>query len=196
MKKLTLTAAALAVAALLLGACGSHDMGSMDMGSSDTGDSIPESSDFNDADVMFAQMMIPHHEQAIEMSDIALDPNTGASAAIIALATQIKGAQDPEISQMKNLLTTWGMPTEMGSMDHSSMMEGMLSLEEMDTLGQLKGAEFDKAWAKGMVAHHEGAIAMANDVLAHGKNSEILALANSVVSGQTAEIETLKPLAG
>ena len=196
MKKLTLTTVALAVAALLLGACGSHDMGSMDMGSSDTGDSIPESSDFNDADVMFAQMMIPHHEQAIEMSDIALDPNTGASAAIIALATQIKGAQDPEISQMKNLLTTWGLPTEMGSMDHSSMMEGMLSLEEMDTLGQLKGAEFDKAWAKGMVAHHEGAIAMANDVLAHGKNSEILALANSVVSGQTAEIETLKPLAG
>ena len=196
MKKLTLTAAALAVAALLLGACGSHDMGSMDMGSSNTGDSIPESSDFNNADVMFAQMMIPHHEQAIEMSDIALDPNTGASAAVIALATQIKGAQDPEISQMKNLLTTWGMPTDMGSMDHSSMMDGMLSLEEMDVLGQLKGAEFDKAWAKGMIAHHEGAIEMANDVLANGKNSEILTLANAVVSGQSTEIETLKPLAG
>ena len=201
MKKLTLTVVALTTAALLLGACGSSDMGSMDMGSSDSssmdmGYSIPESADFNDADVMFAQMMIPHHEQAIEMSDIALDPNTGASAAIIALATQIKGAQDPEISQMKNLLTTWGMPTKMGSMDHSSMMDGMLSLEEMDTLGQLKGAEFDKAWAKGMIAHHEGAIEMANDVLANGKNSEILALANAVVSGQSTEIETLKPLAG
>ena len=201
MKKLTLTVVALTTAALLLGACGSSDMGSMDMGSSDSssmdmGYSIPESADFNDADVMFAQMMIPHHEQAIEMSDIALDPNTGASAAIIALATQIKGAQDPEISQMKNLLTTWGMPMEMGSMDHSSMMDGMLSLEEMDTLGQLKGAEFDKAWAKGMIAHHEGAIEMANDVLANGKNSEILALANAVVSGQSTEIETLKPLAG
>jgi uncharacterized protein (DUF305 family) len=196
MKKLTLTAVVLTTAALLLGACGSSDMGSMDMGSSDMGNSIPESADFNDADVMFAQMMIPHHEQAIEMSDIALDPNTGASAAIIALATQIKGAQDPEISQMKNLLTTWGMPTEMGSMDHSSMMDGMLSLEEMDTLGQLKGAEFDRAWAKGMIAHHEGAIEMANDVLANGKNSEILALANAVVSGQSTEIETLKPLAG
>ena len=201
MKKLTLTVVALTTAALLLGACGSSDMGSMDMGSSDSssmdmGYSIPESADFNDADVMFAQMMIPHHQQAIEMSDIALDPNTGASAAIIALATQIKGAQDPEISQMKNLLTTWGMPMEMGSMDHSSMMDGMLSLEEMNTLGQLKGAEFDKAWAKGMIAHHEGAIEMANDVLANGKNSEILALANAVVSGQSTEIETLKPLAG
>ena len=201
MKKFALTAIALTTTALLLGACGSSDMGSMDMGSSDSssmdmGYSIPESADFNDADVMFAQMMIPHHEQAIEMSDIALDPNTGASAAVIALATQIKGAQDPEISQMKNLLTTWGMPMEMGSMDNSSMMGGMLSLEDMDSLGQLKGAEFDKAWAKGMIAHHEGAIAMANDVLANGKNSEILALANAVVSGQSKEIETLKPLAG
>ena len=201
MKKLALTAVALAAAALLFGACGSHDMGSMDMGSMDmgsmdTGNSIPESADFNDADVMFAQMMIPHHQQAIAMSDIALDPNSQASAAIIALATQIKGAQDPEISQMKNLLTTWGKSMEMGSMAHSSMMSGMLSLEEMDTLGQLKGAEFDKAWAKGMIAHHEGAIAMANEVLANGKNSEILALANAVVSGQSAEIKTLKPLAG
>jgi uncharacterized protein (DUF305 family) len=196
MKKLALTAVALAAAALLFGACGSHDMGSMDTGSMDTGDSTPESADFNDADVIFAQMMIPHHQQAVAMSDIALDPNTQASAAIIALATQIKGAQDPEISQMKNLLTTWGKAVEMGSMDHSSMMDGMLSLEEMDTLGQLKGAEFDKAWAKGMIAHHEGAIAMANEVLANGKNSEILAPANAVVSGQSAEIKTLKPLAG
>ena len=196
MKKLALAAVALAAAALLFGACGSHDMGSMDTGSIDTGDSTPESADFNDADVIFAQMMIPHHQQAIEMSDIALDPNSQASAAIIALATQIKEAQDPEISQMKNLLTNWGKSMEMGSMHHSSMMDGMLSLEEMDTLGQLKGAEFDKAWAKGMIAHHEGAIAMANEVLANGKNSEILALANAVVSGQTAEIKTLKPLAG
>jgi len=196
MKKSALTAIALTTTALLLGACGSSDMGSSDSSSMDMGYSIPESADFNDADVMFAQMMIPHHEQAIEMSDIALNPNTGASAAVIALATQIKGAQDPEISQMKNLLTTWGMPTDMGSMDHSSMMDGMLSLEDMDSLGQLKGAEFDKAWAKGMIGHHEGAIKMANDVLAKGKNSEILALAQAVVSGQTAEIETLKPLAG
>ena len=178
-----------AVLIAVLPACGSTS-------SQDADAVVADEAAFNDADVMFAQMMIPHHEQAIEMSDIALDPNTGASAAIIALATQIKGAQDPEISQMKNLLTTWGMPTDMGSMDHSSMMDGMLSLEEMDTLGQLKGAEFDKAWAKGMIAHHEGAIAMANDVLTNGKNSEILALANAVVSGQSTEIETLKPLAG
>ena len=73
-------------------------------------------------------------------------------------------------------------------MDHSSMMDGMLSLKEMQTLGKLKGPEFDKAWAKAMIAHHKGAIA-------DGKNSEILTLARAVVSGQTSEIETLEPLA-
>jgi uncharacterized protein (DUF305 family) len=81
-------------------------------------------------------------------------------------------------------------------LDSSSMMDGMLTLEDLDALGQLKGADFDAAWAKAMIAHHEGAITMANDVLADGKNSEILALANAVISGQTAEIEILKPLAG
>ena len=200
MKKLTLTALALTSATLLLGAC-SSDMGGMDMGSTNTDatntdNSIPDSADFNDADIMFSQHMIPHHEQAIEMSDIALDPSTGASAAIIELATQIQGAQDPEIAQMKALLTAWGASMEMGPMDSSSMMDGMLTVEDLDALGQLKGADFDAAWAKGMIAHHEGAITMANEVLADGKNSEIRALANAVISGQTAEIETLKPLAG
>lgn len=73
MKKLTFTAVALTSATLFVGAC-SSDMGSMDMGSTKMDDSIPISADFNDADVMFSQHMIPHHEQAIEMSDIALDP--------------------------------------------------------------------------------------------------------------------------
>lgn len=189
MKKLALTIVAL-TSVVLLGACGSHDMDSMGMD-----DSVPGSAVFNEADVMFSQMMIPHHEQAIEMSDIALYPNTEASGKIVDLATQIKGAQDPEISQMKNLITTWGMPTEMGSMGHSSVMYGMLSLEEMKTLGKLKGPEFDKAWAKAMIAHRKGAIAMTNDVLANGKNSEILTLGRAVVAGQTSEIEILEPLA-
>lgn len=195
MKKFIITAVALTSATLFLGAC-SSDMGSMDMGPTNTADSIPVSADFNDADVMFSQHMIPHHEQAIEMSDIALDPSTGASAAIIELATQIQGAQDPEIAQMTALLAAWGKSMEMGPMDSSSMMDGMLTVEDLDALGQLKGADFDAAWAKAMIVHHEGAISMANDVLADGTNSEIRALANAVVSGQTAEIETLKPLAG
>jgi uncharacterized protein (DUF305 family) len=192
----TRIAITLLATASLLTACSGSSTPESNAGTDTT--AVPaKSTAFTDADVMFAQMMIPHHEQAIEMSDIALDPSTGASKAITALATQIKGAQDPEISQMKNLLSSWKKPLMAdGGMDHSSMMGGMMSMDEMDALGKLRGTQFDAAWAKAMIAHHEGAIKMANDVLADGTNSEIQALAEAIVSGQTAEIAILKPIAG
>lgn len=180
-------------ATLLLAACGSS--------SSDSNTNTPEvensasATGFNDADVMFAQMMIPHHEQAIEMSDMALDPTTQASKEIIDLATQIKAAQDPEIKQMKDLLTAWAQPlTADADMDHGSMMDGMLSMDDMDKLGALKGPEFDYFWAQSMIAHHEGAIDMAEVVLADGTNAEALALAKEIVSAQATEIDILKAI--
>ena len=175
------------IAIALLSACG---------GSSDTNtgtDVVEAVTDFNDDDVMFAQMMIPHHEQAIEMSDIALDPTVGAGEQVRALATQIKSAQDPEITLMKELLTVWGKPLNSDE-DHSSMMSGMLSADELAELGTLTGAAFDSAWAKAMIAHHEGAIEMAEAVLADGKNPEILTLAQAIISAQESEIETLRSL--
>ncbi len=144
---------------------------------------------------MFAQMMIPHHEQAIEMSDIALDPTIGAGETVRNLATQIKGAQDPEIQQMKDFLTSWNKSVSMdSSMDHSDMMGGMLTQEELTQLGTLRGAEFDKRWIEGMIAHHEGAIEMANDVLASGTNSDVKQLANKIIAAQNAEIEEMRAL--
>lgn len=148
---------------------------------------------FNDADVMFAQMMIPHHEQAIEMSDMALDPTVGAIQGIRDLASQIKMAQDPEIIQMTQLLADWNQPLNAeGDMDHSSMMSGMLTAEELAELGTLRATAFDSRWAQAMIAHHEGAIQMARDVLKDGKNSTALALANEIVSAQNTEIEILR----
>ena len=88
----------------LLAGCGGSSHSDMDDMAVDT---VESAADFNDADVMFAQMMIPHHEQAIEMSDIALDPTVGASDVVKSLATRIKAAQDPEITTMKAFLTTW-----------------------------------------------------------------------------------------
>lgn len=185
MKKVSLIVASLAL--VLLASCGSS--------SSETQNADNDSL-FNDDDVMFAQMMIPHHEQAIEMADIALDPSVGASAEIVSLATQIKNAQDPEISQMMNLLTKWSMPMSADAdMDHGSSMDGMLSIAELDELATLTGSEFDTRWALAMIAHHEGALAMANEVLASGSNAEISALARLIVEGQTSEIETLRLLA-
>lgn len=141
-------------------------------------------------------MMIPHHEQAIEMSDMALDPTVGASADIVALATQIKNAQDPEIAQMTSLLQAWGkaLTADHSGMDHSTMMSGMLSTEDMEKLGALTGTAFDVAWANGMIAHHEGAVEMAQDVLTDGSNTEVRTLAQAIVSTQKAEITTLRAL--
>lgn len=178
--------------ALAVSGCGSSDSSSTSV------DSAAEaSSDFNDDDVMFAQMMIPHHEQAIEMSDIALDPAVGASEIVRDLATRIKGAQDPEIAQMTALLSQWGQPLAMDeSMDHSSMMSGMLSLEDLASLSQTRGTDFDRAWVEAMIAHHEGAIDMAEDVLDSGVNGDIRALAEAIMSGQQAEIDEMKELLG
>jgi len=192
MKK-TLSLMAVALVAVLA-ACGSNSSDTAG-GSDATTASTTATNTFNNADVMFAQMMIPHHEQAIEMSDMALDPTMGASEEILDLAAQIKDAQDPEITQMKNLLMAWNKPEAADSgMDHSSMMSGMMSSDEMAELGKKMGKDFDVAWAEAMIAHHEGAIEMANTVLDDGINADIRALAQAVIKGQQAEIETLRSL--
>lgn len=199
--KLRYAAVIVPIAAVALAACGGDDSGS-------TATSLPAittpvtgepgAADFNDADVEFLQGMIPHHEQAVEMADIALDPTVGASAEVTALATQIKAAQDPEIEQMTAWLTAWGKPVQMdtsGGHDMSTM-EGTMSAEEMDALGAATGAEFDKMWVQMMIRHHQGAIAMAQDVKANGANPDVLTLADQIIAAQQAEITSMQALPG
>jgi len=182
---------------MVLSACGSSSESSDTVSDTTTAVDAAPSSEFNDDDVMFAQMMIPHHEQAVEMSDIALDPTVQAGEKVLVLASQIKAAQDPEIAQMKALLNEWGKSlTPDDGTDHSSMMKGMLSIEELDALATRSGADFDSAWAAAMIAHHEGAVAMAEDVLSGGVSGEVAELARSIVATQQAEIETLRAIAG
>ena len=160
-------------------------------------DAAKDAVGFNDADVMFSQMMIPHHEQAIEMSDIALDPAVGASDAVKKLATRIKAAQDSEITKMKAFLTTWKERlTPDSSKDHSHMMSGMLSADDIKKLSALRGVEFDRAWMTSMIDHHEGAIEMAQDVLKDGKDSAVKTLAELVTTVQDSEILEMKKLLG
>ena len=183
-----------ATAALLTG-CGGASVSDV---ANDVADQAADSiADFNAADVIFAQMMIPHHEQAIEMSDIALDPTIGASDVVRDLATRIKGAQDPEIATMQGFLTSWKMSLTMDpNMDHGDMMSGMLSAQDIADLSALRGADFDRAWMAGMIAHHEGAIEMAEDVVRGGKNAAVKTLANSITAAQDAEITEMKKLLG
>ncbi len=155
---------------------------------------------FNDADAMFAQMMIPHHEQAIVLAEMAENSTSGASPEVTSLAAQIKSAQGPEVELMKSFLTQWDVPVvdhesmDHGSMDHGSKMKGMLSVEELAKLSTLSGKVFDKEWMLAMIAHHEGAIEMARTVEQSGKNLEVQVLAKTIISSQQVEIDQMKSM--
>jgi uncharacterized protein (DUF305 family) len=142
-------------------------------------------------DVQFAQMMIPHHQQAVEMADLALQ-NDSASADVKALATQIKAAQDPEIQKMKGWLGQWGASESSGPMDHGA--GGMMTDQDMSNLMGANGTEFDRMWLTMMIAHHQGAVTMAQDVLATTANADVKELATAVVEGQNKEIATMQGL--
>jgi uncharacterized protein (DUF305 family) len=134
---------------------------------------------------MFAEMMIPHHEQAIEMSDLAL--TNSKDSKVLALATEIKNSQASEIEQMQ----LWGS-SNMGS--HAGhAMDGMLTDEEMHALSTAMGKEFDRLFLEGMIKHHEGAIDMA-EMVVDSKNQEVSSLANAIITAQRAEIERMKEL--
>jgi uncharacterized protein (DUF305 family) len=151
---------------------------------------------FNDADVTFAQGMIGHHEQAIEMAEIALDPNAGASPEVLDLAGRIKSAQGPEIDVLTGWLAAWGQPVQMDASAGHDMaaMEGMMTAEEMDQLATLSGSEFDTMWMEMMIRHHQGAIAQSETVKAAGSSPEALALADQIIAAQTGEITEMEAL--
>lgn len=144
------------------------------------------SSEFSANDIMFAQMMIPHHQQAIEMSDLALSISTNPQ--ILALATQIKKAQAPEIAEMKQ----WLNDANAGSvMNHHMEMGGMLTEEELLQLGKSKGSEFDRLFLEGMIGHHQGAITMV-EMIENSKNEVVKQFGQNVVTAQSAEINLMK----
>lgn len=152
----------------------------------------PSTSTANAADAMFAAMMIPHHEQAVEMSDIVL-AKTDATPEVVDLARTIKAAQSPEIEKMRGWLKAWGADESM-PMDHS--MDGMMSADDMTALKAASGPEASRLFLTQMIAHHEGAVTMAKTEIAEGKNADAIALARAVVAAQQAEIDEMTQLLG
>ena len=177
-------------------------------GSTDTATAAPSTSaeavteEHNDADTMFAQMMIPHHQQAVQMSEVMLakddlDPD------VEELANKVVAAQGPEIDQLKNMLETWGEPTSMESggmegMDHGSDsgagMEGMMTEEQMQELEAAEGTEAAEMYLTMMTAHHRGAIDMAQEEVAEGQNPQAIEMAQKVIEDQEAEIQEMDRL--
>jgi uncharacterized protein (DUF305 family) len=162
-----------------------NSMGSGGMMGSDT---LNDASDLSQNDVMFLQMMIPHHEQAVEMSTLAETNSTNPE--LLALAARIKAAQGPEIELMTKLLTDAGQAM---MMDHSMGNNGMMGMDDMLALAAATGNEFDVLYLTGMIAHHEGAINMTNPV-ASSANMEVKKLAENIITSQTAEIAEMTKL--
>jgi uncharacterized protein (DUF305 family) len=182
--------------AFALAACG--DSGSD--GSGGKGGSTPSPSasasaaaaqgSHNDQDVMFAQMMIPHHRQAVEMAGLA--PSRASSAQVKTLAAGIEKAQAPEIEKMTGWLKAWGAPAGMSGMQHD--MPGIMGEKDMTSLKGLKGAAFDKAFLRMMIKHHQGAVTMARAENRSGQSPDAKALAASIVRTQSAEIAKMRDL--
>ena len=148
------------------------------------GCSTSSNSGYSSQDIMFAEMMIPHHQQAIEMSDLALQNSQDPE--VLKLAQQIKDAQAPEIEEMQS----WGASSD-EHMGH--MMDGMLSEDEMADLKMATGLDFDRLFLEGMIKHHEGAIDMAEMVI-DSKKADVAALAKSIIEAQRTEISAMKEL--
>lgn len=144
-------------------------------------------SDLSSADIMFLQMMIPHHQQAIEMSKLAA--TNSQNPELLTLAEKIKTDQSAEISMMRNWLSIAGASEDMGQMSHG--MSGMLSDEDLKKLQSSTGKDFDKRWLQAMTGHHDGAIGMA-DMIKDAKNAKVKAFGSKIIADQSAQIEQMK----
>ncbi|MHA4854891.1 DUF305 domain-containing protein [Rhodococcus sp. MSC1_016] len=211
--RVALSAAAVSGVLLLAGCSdnsgGGHDMSQMSNNAASTTSSSSTTTGavaFNDADVMFLQMMYPHHAQAVEMANMALGRTTNPQ--VLDLAKNIAAAQGPEMEQMTALLAQRGLTVPstdasggMSGMNHGGPsgaaeggMSGMMTPEQMTDLAGKSGADFDTAWLNMMIEHHTGAIEMAQTELADGENAEAKQMATDIIAAQQAEITTMQAL--
>ncbi len=180
--------------ALLLAACGSAAQ--QPSGTAQSPARPPATATaFNQADVSFAQQMIPHHQQAVQMASLAA--SRASSPQVRQLARQIQAAQDPEIQTMTGWLRAWGQPTampasSMGGMEHG--MPGMMSSQDMSRLRVMHGQAFDRLFLQMMIIHHQGAAGMARTEQAQGASLAAERLARSIEVSQTAQIKRMRQL--
>ncbi|MFR9802726.1 DUF305 domain-containing protein [Pseudonocardia sp. RS010] len=208
-RKPLLGIATAAAAAALLAGCGGTQPASTAAPSTTAAapSSAAVSAEHNDADVSFAQGMIVHHTQAIDMAKLATDRANNEQ--VKQLATKIEQAQGPEIDQMRGFLAAWGEPEtgdagmsgSMPGMNHggSAMpsmpnMSGGMTDAQMQQLGQASGTDFDRLFLQMMTEHHNGAIQMAQTELTSGQNTEAKALAQKIITDQQAEIGEMQNL--
>lgn len=187
---------------LVLAGCAAQDGVTPGMGGGPGGMMTQTSepgADFNAADEMFLVMMIPHHQQAIEMADILLD-KSGIPDEVTELAQKIKDAQGPEIETMRSWLEEWNVDYDedamggMGGMGGMGHGDGMMSDGDMTALEDASGAHAARLFLEQMIVHHEGAIDMGEMALRGAQNPDVIALIDKIIADQTAEIATMRDL--
>lgn len=201
LRRRTTLAAALAASALFLAGCGDSGNGSATTSPSPTTSVSVPAGEHNQSDVDFAQGMIPHHSQAVLMSDLA--ETRASSSEVKALAEKIKKAQEPEIAAMSAWLTAWGEEVPQGmdgmdGMDHgdASSMPGMMNDQQMDDMRGASGKAFDTMFLTQMIKHHEGAVAMAETEKKEGTYGPAKELADDIITAQKAEITQMREMLG
>lgn len=160
----------------------------------------PSATEHNEADVEFAQAMIPHHAQALAMADLTIERPLDKD--VERLVEDIRAAQAPEIETMTDWLHDWDEEVPETIRDHANAghdmehMDGMMDDEDMAELADATDDEFQDLWLDMMIEHHEGAVDMAEDELDDGRYQPALDLAQQIIDGQTAEIDTMDRLMG
>lgn len=166
-------------------------MPGMDHGPGMMSSSAPAAgTEHNDADTMFAQGMIPHHEQAVKMSEMMLQKKD-IPASVTDLAKRIQAAQAPEIETMTGWLKSWNESATMGS---GHTMDGMMGDDDLKQLESAQGTAAAKMFLTQMVAHHQGAVMMAKNEVSQGKNADAIKLSKNIVTAQEAEIKEMQGL--
>jgi uncharacterized protein (DUF305 family) len=200
MRRLALTVTALAATAALTACGGDSDT---DSASTDSASTESTTEEHNAADVSFAQGMIPHHRQAVEMAQLAAE--RASSPEVTDLATRIDQAQQPEIDTLTGWLESWGEQVpededgeEMAGMDHDGhdMSGGMAGEQGMTELENASGEEFDAIFLELMIEHHEGAVSTAETERAEGAYAPATEMAEDIVTSQSAEIDEMNALLG
>ena len=145
----------------------------------------------NEEDVTFVQEMIPHHEQAIHLTELA-DKHAN-SPDVTKIASRIKTKQEEELKTMEKLLHEWGKKKEEGGHGgHTPAHSGLLSEEKLKELEEAEGVQFDKLFLRSMIEHHEGAIKLAEEAEHKAENKEVKKLTAEIKRGQEHEIEEME----
>ncbi|GAB2678021.1 DUF305 domain-containing protein [Saccharopolyspora gloriosae] len=190
MNKIWTTALGGVLTAALLTGCGAQQGGHEGHGAS-SGAQQEARHGAAAADIAFAQGMIPHHQQALDMARLA--PQRAGSPEVRDLAARIEAAQGPEITTLTGWLRNWGAPAGGGGHEHHGM-PGVMTADQLAALAASGGAEFDRLFLELMIAHHQGAVEMARTELAEGTDPAARELATSITTAQQSEIEEMRGL--